>query len=306
MILKLISCALLFKVLQGYNALLPADSLLQYLPFLMVGYFGKLWYQKKDMGIMSVLKIALIYGWSKSLVDVGVYRAGISLPLWGEVVIVYSCLLISVWVSLYGWSGISFGAACLYHGVIEAGKFLISPVKKYLKARDQRAFRQQERTMQEVDTLGNNGKDFEEFVAGLFEKMGYLAKSTTTLRAERNLPEEVLSNPGSGEYGADVLVWPKLGKKLILKGVECEGLLIQCKQYGENTTLGNKEIQEPYGAVPMYSRHFKTRFVPVLVTNKQEVSAQGRKLARVNNVILIEREELYQLMGDSVSVPLAA
>lgn len=151
--------------------------------------------------------------------------------------------------------------------------------------------------LKQVDALGNNGKDFEVFVAEKFRQHGFKAYTTTELRdMKRNgkgvgLPESVMKSAGSGEQGVDVVVWAK-NEKFIFDGVKFDGLLIQAKQY--SNTVGNKAIQEIYSAIPMYEDHFQMRFKPIVVTNNF-FSNPARNLAEVNNVLLVDRDNLIEL-----------
>lgn len=138
-----------------------------------------------------------------------------------------------------------------------------------------------------IDKLGNNGKDFEDFIANLYVKAGFNAKTTTQLKKENNLPESIMKSAGSGEQGVDVIVFFNAPQSI--DNEVFDGLLIQCKQY--SNTVGNKAIQEIYTAVPMYSNHFNKRFKPIVYTNNY-FSKPAQNLAKSTNVALIDRDVL--------------
>jgi HJR/Mrr/RecB family endonuclease len=138
-----------------------------------------------------------------------------------------------------------------------------------------------------IDKLGNNGKDFEDFVANLYVKAGFNAKTTTQLKKENNLPESIMKSAGSGEQGVDVIVFFSAPQSI--ENEVFDGLLIQCKQY--SNTVGNKAIQEIYTAVPMYSNHFNKRFKPIVYTNNY-FTKPAQNLAKSTNVALIDRDVL--------------
>lgn len=151
-----------------------------------------------------------------------------------------------------------------------------------------------DKSMEEVDKLGNNGKDFEAYMATVYKGLGFSAWTTTELRASKNLPKTVLLRGGSGEQGVDVVVYFPQARQ-IGNGVY-DGLLVQCKQY--SSTVGNKAIQEIFSAIPMYSQHFKKRFKPVVVTNNY-FTKQAMDLAMSNGVNLMNREQLASLIKDA-------
>lgn len=150
------------------------------------------------------------------------------------------------------------------------------------------------KSMEEVDKLGNNGKDFEEFMAAIYRKFGYSADSTTALRAQRRLPPSVLLRGGSGEQGVDVIVYFRSPR--VIAGQEYTGLLVQCKQY--SSTVGNKAIQEIFSAIPMYEKHYERKFKPVVVTNNY-FTKQAKDLALTNGVMLVDRDLLSRLIADA-------
>lgn len=153
-----------------------------------------------------------------------------------------------------------------------------------------------DKEMEEIDKLGNNGLDFEEYIAKLWRSMGLYSKTTTQLRKEGDLPTEIQKSPGSGEQGVDVVVY--LNKKEKLGDDYYDGLLIQCKQY--SNTVGNSAVQEIVGALSMYSKFYKKKFKPVVITNNY-FTPQAKILANSNDVHLIDRDSLPDLIKESCS-----
>lgn len=111
----------------------------------------------------------------------------------------------------------------------------------------------------EVDQM--TGEDFERFLGALFKKRGYKVSYTAT----------------SGDYGADLVL--KDGKDIIV---------IQAKRY--SGSVGVKAVQEVVGAVRMY------KATEAWVVTNSHFTRQAEKLADINDVYLIGREELIQLM----------
>lgn len=147
-------------------------------------------------------------------------------------------------------------------------------------------------SLNDVDKLGDNGKEFESYIAALYRAKGFNAKTTTELKEDKDMPAEVLENSGQGEQGVDVIVFlPEL--ETHDNGVEFDALLIQCKQY--SNTVSNKAVQEIYGAIPMYAKHFKRKFLPVVITNNY-FTASAKDLASSNRVIMVDRDQLGELI----------
>ena len=153
-----------------------------------------------------------------------------------------------------------------------------------------------DKSLEEIDKLGNNGLDFEEYNAKLFRSMGLWAKTTTDLRKEGNLPTEIQKSSGTGEQGVDVIVY--LNKSEKLGNDYYDALLIQCKQY--SGTVGNSAVQEIVGALKMYSSFYNKKFKPVVITNNY-FTPHAKILAESNDVKLIDRDELPNLIRESCS-----
>lgn len=147
-------------------------------------------------------------------------------------------------------------------------------------------------TMKEIDCLGDNGRKYEEFVALFYKNEGFRSLTTTELKADKNLPASVMKMSGNGEQGVDVVVF--FDKPQLIDNVSYTGLLIQCKQY--STTVGNGAIQEIYGAIPMYEKHFKAKFKPLCWTNNY-FTPHAKELAKANGVGLIDRQVMMKLLG---------
>ncbi len=102
--------------------------------------------------------------------------------------------------------------------------------------------------------LNNNFADlspyeFEEFVAGLFQKMGYSARKT----------------PNTGDFGADVIATKK-----------GETVLIEVKKYAEGNNVTPKEVQRTLGAIWKYKAD-KAVFVTTsdFTVRAREVESEG-------------------------------
>jgi restriction system protein len=147
-------------------------------------------------------------------------------------------------------------------------------------------------TMKEIDSLGDNGRKYEEFVALFYKNEGFRSYTTTELKEDENLPASVMRMSGNGEQGVDVVVF--FEKETLIDNVPYTGLLIQCKQY--SSTVGNKAIQEIYGAIPMYEKHFKQKFKPLCWTNNY-YTPHATELAKANGVGLIDRNMMMKLLG---------
>ncbi|WP_107841672.1 restriction endonuclease [Metasolibacillus meyeri] len=113
--------------------------------------------------------------------------------------------------------------------------------------------------IKEVDTM--TGEEFEKFLGQLFKRRGYKVSYTAT----------------SGDYGAD----------LILKDRK-EIIAVQAKRY--SGTVGVKAVQEIIGAVKMYNA------TEAWVVTNSRFTKQAIKLANINDVYLIDREELIDLI----------
>lgn len=112
-----------------------------------------------------------------------------------------------------------------------------------------------------AETDKMTGTQFEHYLGQLFHLQGYKATVTQS----------------QGDYGAD-LVLNKEGKRIV----------VQAKRYSKN--VGLKAVQEVYGAIA----HYKAS-AGWVVTNSS-YTPQARTLARSNNVRLVDREELVEMI----------
>lgn len=113
--------------------------------------------------------------------------------------------------------------------------------------------------IREVDQM--SGEDFERFLGELFKRRGFKVSYTAT----------------SGDYGADLIL--KDGQDVIA---------VQAKRYA--SSVGVKAVQEIIGAVKMYNA------TEAWVVTNSHYTRQAEKLADINDVYLIDREELIQLI----------
>lgn len=111
----------------------------------------------------------------------------------------------------------------------------------------------------EIDKM--TGTQFEHYLGQLFKLQGYNATVTQA----------------QGDYGAD-LVLNKDGKRIV----------VQAKRYSKNVNL--KAVQEVYGAIA----HYKASAGWVVTNSGYTQSAIN--LARSNNVRLVDREELVEII----------
>lgn len=114
-----------------------------------------------------------------------------------------------------------------------------------------------------VDCL--NGKEFESWCGCLLEKLKYTNIQLT---------------PASGDQGADIIATH-------------EGLryAIQCKHYASN--VGNKPVQEVLSARRIYACD------AMMVMTNSHFTPGGKEAAKANNVKLIDREGLIQMMSEA-------
>ena len=113
----------------------------------------------------------------------------------------------------------------------------------------------------DIDTM--SGYEFEEFLKRLFRCMGYEVEETKL----------------SGDQGADLII-SKRGKRIV----------VQAKRY--KGKVGNKAIQETVAAVNFYKAD-----KGMVVTNSRFTQA-AIKLAKANNIELVDREKLLSWISD--------
>ena len=105
------------------------------------------------------------------------------------------------------------------------------------------------------------GEEFERFLGELFKRRGFKVSYTAT----------------SGDYGADLIL--KDGKDIIA---------VQAKRY--SGSVGVKAVQEIIGAVKMYDA------TEAWVVTNSYYTKQAVKLATINDVYLIDRKELIDII----------
>ena len=113
--------------------------------------------------------------------------------------------------------------------------------------------------IKEVDVMC--GEDFERFLGDLFKRRGFKVSYTAT----------------SGDYGADLIL--KDGPDIIV---------VQAKRY--SNTVGVKAVQEIVSAVRMYNA------TEAWVVTNNYYTRQAEKLADINDVYLIDRDELIDMI----------
>ncbi|WP_431028784.1 restriction endonuclease [Lysinibacillus sp. LZ02] len=113
----------------------------------------------------------------------------------------------------------------------------------------------------EVDQM--TGEAFERFLGELFKRRGFKVSYTAT----------------SGDYGADLVL--KDGKDIIV---------VQAKRY--SSSVGVKAVQEIIGAIRMYNA------TEAWVVTNSYFTKQAVKLANINDVYLIDRKELIDMILD--------
>lgn len=147
----------------------------------------------------------------------------------------------------------------LQGAVIGAVVGLAVVVAIMIVVQQKRAERLKRSGIAEIDKM--EGVKFEQYLGHLFRSQGYKAEVTQA----------------AGDYGAD-LVLSKDGKRIV----------VQAKRYSKN--VGLKAAQEVRGAVSHYGAS-----AAWVVTNR-DYTEQAYKLAKSNNVRLIGREELIEML----------
>ena len=113
--------------------------------------------------------------------------------------------------------------------------------------------------IKEIDAM--SGEEFEQYLGHLFKKRGFKVSYTKA----------------SGDYGAD----------LILEDRE-EIIVVQAKRY--SGSVGVKAVQEIVGALKMYDA------TQAWVATNSYFTKQAEKLAITNDVYLIDRDELIDMI----------
>jgi restriction system protein len=121
------------------------------------------------------------------------------------------------------------------------------------------AYRLSKAGMADIDKM--NGKEFEQYLAVLFDKLGYQVKRTSY----------------RGDYGADLVI-QKLDEKIV----------VQAKRY--NKKVGIKAVQEAVASKDYY------RCRKAMVVTNSQYTQQAINLAQANNVELWDRKKLVKMM----------
>lgn len=116
----------------------------------------------------------------------------------------------------------------------------------------------------EMDAIDEmTGEQFEQYLVQLFKAHGYKVKHT----------------PLSGDYGADLIL--KEGNYTIV---------VQAKRY--RSTVGLQAVQEALGAINMYGAD------EAWVVTNSTYTNQAKKLAEANDVYLVDRQGLRELVRE--------
>jgi len=107
--------------------------------------------------------------------------------------------------------------------------------------------------MNEIDVM--DGKTFEEFLAGLFQKMGYTVKHVGSF---------------AGDYGADLIITK-----------DDRVIAVQAKRH--KSVIGVDAIREVLGSIKMCQCN------RAMVVTNSYFTKQAKKLARANNIQLWDR-----------------
>ncbi len=163
-----------------------------------------------------------------------------------------------IFISLAGTAGWRFSETL--EGVIAAiilYFFLLVSFKIWRKTR--KSSRLRKAGIKEIDQM--TGEEFERYLGELFKRRGFKVSYTAA----------------SGDYGADLIL--KDGSNIIA---------VQAKRY--SSTVGVKAVQEIIGAVRMYDA------TEAWVVTNNYFTKQAVKLADINEVYLIDRDELIDMI----------
>jgi len=126
-------------------------------------------------------------------------------------------------------------------------------------------------TLTEIDHL--TPEMFEKIIAVLYKKMGYIVEIT----------------PPNRDYGADIVA--------LKRGESKKSLLIQCKHtIDPDRSQNQKGVQEIIAACSIYENYYNEKFKPLVITNANKFTDQAVELAKANDVDLIAREKLTNLI----------
>ena len=125
-----------------------------------------------------------------------------------------------------------------------------------------------ESILEKVDSMSENGWEFEKFTADLLLKNGFTYAEATS---------------GSNDYGVDVVASDERGVKYA----------IQCKCYSNK--LNNKSVQEVIAGKTLYNCQ-----VGVVFTNNY-FTDNAKDIAKANNILLWDRNTLIMFIENSIS-----
>lgn len=173
------------------------------------------------------------------------------------------------------------------------GRILYSIKRKFMKIFSIKERKNKSNVLSMVDNIKGNtherGMKFEDMIAEAYRRIGFIAHTTTELRKNGDLPSAIQGTPGSGEQGVDVVV--QIPPYMHKQGKGFMRMIVQCKLYSGK--VGNKAVQEIYGAIPMYKADFG-----VVVTNNYFTDSAAR-LAASQGTELIDRDKLEELLKKS-------
>lgn len=133
---------------------------------------------------------------------------------------------------------------------------LISVLAYKKKAKELRLKRSGIRDIDQMD-----GVQFEHYLIALFKQLGYKAKIT----------------PSTNDFGADLLL-----------NIKNKKIVVQAKRY--KSKVGIKAVQEVVSAISYYKSH------EAWVITNNYFTSQASKLAKTNNVKLIDRDDLIDMI----------
>lgn len=116
--------------------------------------------------------------------------------------------------------------------------------------------------IKEIDKM--TGEEFEQFLGLLFKKRGFKVSFTKS----------------SSDYGADLILQDRKNT-----------IAVQAKRY--SGSVGVKAVQEVIGALKMYDA------TEAWVVTNSYFTKQAQKLAESNDVYLIDRDELIEIILNS-------
>lgn len=120
-------------------------------------------------------------------------------------------------------------------------------------------------TINDIDNMNKNGRQFEDYLCVLLTAIGY-----KTLITQKN-----------ADYGADLIFIDSKGKKVI----------VQAKNNAESTTLSNDAVQQVYAALPFYKGD-----KGLIITSTNRISSNCRKHAAACSVNIVNRSDLKNII----------